>query len=73
MYMDIDVEIYLKRLKDFFNNDEDVYDVLVIDKNGNTLSRKTLMTKGDTTYTNKDMREAHNLQKMLKGNSFNWR
>lgn len=58
---------------DFFNNDENVDDVVVIDKDSNTLSRKLLMTKGDLTYTNKDMRDAHNLQKMLKANSFNWR
>lgn len=58
---------------DFFNNDESVDDVIVVDKKGNTLSRKLLLKSGDLTYTNKDMREAHNLQKMLKANAFNWR
>ncbi len=56
---------------DFFNNDEDVDDVVIIDKKGNRLSRRLLMTKGDISYTNKDMREAHNIQKMLKAKSFN--
>ena len=58
---------------DFFNNDEEVDDVIVVDKKGNTLSRKLLMTKSDTTYTDKEMRNSNNLQKMLKANSFNWR
>ncbi len=58
---------------DFFNNHEDVDDVIIIDSVGNTLSRKLLMTKGDLTYTNKDMRDVHNLQNMFKANSFIWR
>jgi hypothetical protein len=57
---------------DFFNNDYHVDDVVIIDKQKNKLSRRLLMTKGDVSYTNKDMREAHNLQKMLKANAFNW-
>ena len=57
---------------DFFNNDVDVDDVVIIDKKGNRLSRRLLMTKGDISYTNKDMSEAHNIQKMLKAKSFNW-
>jgi len=58
---------------DFFNNDEETDDVTVLDRHGNTLSRKLLLTRGDITYTVKDVRIEHNLQKMLKGNSFNWR
>jgi hypothetical protein len=57
---------------DFFNNDEKVDDVIVVDKQGNILSRKLLMSN-KSEYTNRDMREEHNLQKMLKANAFNWR
>ena len=55
----------------FFNNDEDVEDVMVVDKNHNVLSRKLLMSNR-SNYTNKDMREAHNLHKMLVAGSFKW-
>lgn len=57
---------------DFFNNDEKVDDVVVIDKQGNILSRKLLMSN-KSEYSNKHMRNTHDLQKMLKSNSFNWR
>jgi len=56
---------------DFFTNIPYVDEVIVIDKLGNTLSRNKLMSN-KSDYTNRDMREAHNLQKMLKANSFNW-
>ena len=55
---------------DFFCWDKDVDDVLVVDKNGNVLSRNTLLVKN--TYTEKQIRKTHNIQKMLKAGSFKW-
>jgi hypothetical protein len=55
---------------DFFCWDKDVDDVLVVDKKGNVLSRNTLLV--NNTYTNKQIRKNHNIQKMLKAGSFNW-
>lgn len=57
---------------DFFNNDEEVDDVVVIDKHGSQLSRKKLMSN-KSEYTDKQMLNTHNLQKMLKAGSFRWR
>lgn len=56
---------------DFFSNDDAIDEVMIIDKLGNELSRNKLMSN-KSDYTIKCMREAHNLQKMLKANSFNW-
>jgi len=57
----------------FFSNDTQADDVIVKTEEGHILSRKKLMTKGDNTYTNKEMRESHNLCKMLMAGSFKWR
>ena len=56
---------------DFFNFDEEVDDVIVIDKFGNTLRRNSLLISNP--YIIKEIRKSHNIQKMLKANSFNWR
>ncbi len=57
---------------DFFNNNEDVNDVVVIDSKGNYISRKILMSN-QSFYTKKHMKKSHDLQKMLKANAFDWR
>lgn len=56
---------------DFFSFDEATYEVVVIDKNGNKLSRNGLL--GKNIYTEKEIRKSHNIHKMLKAGSFNWR
>lgn len=56
---------------DFFNWDEETDNVLIIDKLGNVLDRNKLLQSNN--YTTKEIRKTHNLQKMLKANSFNWR
>ena len=55
---------------DFFNWDENVSDVWVISANGSILSRNSLLKDG--TYTTKHITKTHNIQKMLKANTFNW-
>jgi hypothetical protein len=57
---------------DFFTTEHPTDDVIVIDKNGNTLSRNRLLNEYGA-YTEKEIRKSHNIQKMLKANSFNWR
>ena len=52
---------------DFFNMDIDVDDVIVIKRSGDIISRKNI-----NDHTTKDIRIEHNIQKMLKSNSFNW-
>ena len=66
-------ESFTTNCLDFFATWTEADDVIIIDSEGNALSRKLLMTKGDTTYTDKDIREAHNLAKLFKANSFVWR
>ena len=56
---------------DFFCFDTDVDDVLVVDRKGNVLSRNALLKPNK--FTMKEIRKSHNLQKLLKANSFNWR
>lgn len=56
---------------DFFNFDENVDDVIVIDKFGNKLSRNELLL--DNSFTNKKITTSHNIHKMLKSGSFDWR
>ena len=56
---------------DFFNNDAPC-NVIIKDSFGNLLDRDLLMSN-KSPYTVKEMRDAHNLQKMFKSNSFNWK
>lgn len=57
---------------DFFNQDVNVDDVIVIDKIGNQLSRKLLISN-NSNYTNKYIRNYHDLHKMLKSkNCLKW-
>ena len=58
---------------DFFNTSTPVDDVVVIDRNGNRLSRKLLRTWGGNPYYDKDIMMAHDIQQMLKDDEFNWR
>ena len=55
---------------DFFNWDEETDDVVVVNHRGNILSRNGLLVPG--AYTIKEIRKTHNIQKMLKANSFKW-
>lgn len=55
---------------DFFNWGESVDDVWVIRYDGSILSRNALLKYG--TYTSKEITKKHNIQKMLKANTFNW-
>ena len=55
---------------DFFCFDTDVDDVEVVSKNGDTLSRNSLLRPNE--YTNKEMVKAHNIHKMLKAGAFKW-
>lgn len=52
---------------DFFNMDIEVDDVVVIRNDGLKISRKNIQN-----HTNKEIRQAHNIHKMLVSNSFNW-
>lgn len=56
---------------DFFSFDEEVDDVIVIDKLGNSISRNDLLGNVGN-HTDKDIRVSHNIHKMLKANSFKW-
>lgn len=53
---------------DFFNMDERVDDVVVLRSDGTKISRKNIQkhSKG------KEIREVHNIHKMLVSGSFNW-
>lgn len=57
---------------DFFTTDNDAFDVIVVDKKGNSISRNELLNNIGN-YTTKEIRPEHNILKMLKANSFNWR
>ena len=46
-------------------------DVKVIKKDGSYILKSELL--GSSEYTDKEIREAHNIQKMLKANSFSWK
>ena len=60
---------------DFFNGYTPVDDVVVIDRNGNRLSRKLLNRWGraGNPYCDKDILVTHDIQQMLKDGEFNWR
>ena len=51
----------------FFNQDESVDDVVVLKANGKKISRKNIQQ-----HTVKEIRQAHNIDKMLVANCFNW-
>lgn len=57
---------------DFFTTDCPADDVVIVDWEGNELSRNHLM-ENDGTYCVKEIRPAHNIHKMFVANSFNWR
>ena len=46
-------------------------DVKVIKKDGSYILKSELL--GYSGYTDREIREAHNLEKMLKANSFKWK
>lgn len=52
---------------DFFNMDERVDDVVVLRSDGCKISRKNI-----ENHTNKQIRQSHNIHKMLLAGSFNW-
>lgn len=53
---------------DFFNMDIDVDDVIVVNKEGLSISRKNIQN-----HTNKKIRKSHNIHKMLIAGSFDWK
>lgn len=57
---------------DFFTTDNQAEDVIIVDNKGNTISRNELL-KNNGKYTSKEIRVTHNILKMFKANSFNWR
>lgn len=57
---------------DFFTIENEAQDIVVFDSKGNTLSRNRLM-ENNGVYTSKEIRIPHNILKMFKANSFNWR
>jgi hypothetical protein len=52
---------------DFFNNDIDVDDVVVLRSDGAKISRKNIQN-----HTIKQIRKSHNIHKMLVAGSFDW-
>ena len=53
---------------DLFNMDEEVDDVVVLRSDGAKISRKNIQNHS----TGKEIRETHNIHKMLVAGSFNW-
>lgn len=53
---------------DFFNMDEKVDDVVVLRSDRSIISRKNICE-----HTDKEIRDSHNIHKMLIANSFNWK
>jgi hypothetical protein len=52
---------------DFFNMDKQVDDVIVLRKDGATISRNNIQL-----HTAKEIRKSHNIHKMLIAGCFNW-
>ena len=52
---------------DFFNQDIEVDEVIVLRKDGSKISRKNIQQ-----HTDKQIREAHNIHKMLLAQTFEW-
>jgi len=50
---------------DFFNLDEPVDDIIVLKKDGTKISRKDI-----NNHTSKEIRQSHNIHKMLKAGTF---
>ena len=57
---------------DFFTTDNPANDVIVLKHNGDYISRNELLA-GDTQYTLKEIRRAHNIHKMLVAGSFKFK
>lgn len=57
---------------DFFSFDNLKYDVKVLKKDGSYILMSELLDN-DGSYTLKQIRIAHNLQKLLKGGTFNFK
>lgn len=57
----------------FSNNFTKCDNVVVVDRHGRSIDRNELMSNKGFRYTNKEMREAHNIYKMLVANSFAWK
>jgi hypothetical protein len=55
----------------FFCFDCKAHDVIIIDKEGNYISRNELLLN-QGNYTTKEIRKQHNILKMFLANSFNW-
>ena len=56
---------------DFFQVENEAEDVVIVSKNGKTLSRNQLL-KNNGKYTVKHIRKEHNILKMFKSGSFSW-
>ena len=57
---------------DFFSFDTLVDDVIVLCNDGSKISRNELLLN-DGTYTNKQIRKAHNIQRLLIAGTFNFK
>lgn len=59
---------------EFFDTEEPVDDVIVRRKDGSYISRNELLNPETSTfYTDREIRIAHNIQKLLKAGAFKWR
>lgn len=55
----------------FFSFDVEAWDVLVVKRNGTYISRNELL-KNNGKYTSKEIRHAHNIEKMLLAGAFSF-
>lgn len=53
---------------EFFNMDIEVDDVVVVKKDGSTISRKNIQQ-----HTDKEIRKEHDIRKMLVAGAFEWK
>lgn len=57
---------------DFFTVENPASDIVIINQNGSSISRNELINnEGD--YTAKEIRQEHDILKMFKAGSFNWK
>ena len=56
----------------FFNNDYD-YDCKIVRKDGRYILMSELYVDHDRFYTNREIRQAHNILKIFIANGFNWK
>ena len=56
---------------DFFCVDTIAEDIVIVSKNGSSISRNMLISN-DGRYTEKEIKPAHNILKMFKAGSFHW-